>query len=85
MLGNLANHDNGSVAAYDYWTHNGFLYGKEIAQNVGPLGFINWITQGQTVFTHPDLVWHTAETAFDHFVLVTAHAQHTRVRRNFIQ
>ena len=43
LLGNLANHDNGSVAAYDYWTHNGFLYGKEIAQNVGPLGFINSI------------------------------------------
>ena len=34
-----------------------------------PLGFINWIMQGQTVFTHPDVVWHTGQPAFDHFVL----------------
>jgi hypothetical protein len=25
--------------------------------------------QGQTVFTHPDVVWHTGQPAFDHFVL----------------
>ena len=34
-----------------------------------PLGFINWIMQWQTVFTHPDVVWHTGQPAFDHFVL----------------
>lgn len=25
--------------------------------------------QWQTVFTHPDVVWHTGQPAFDHFVL----------------
>ena len=41
-VGNLSNHDNGSQSAYDYWTYNGFLYGKDILQNVGPLAFINF-------------------------------------------
>jgi hypothetical protein len=33
-----------------------------------PLGFINWIMQRQTVFTHPELVWHDGWEVFDHFV-----------------
>ena len=35
-------HDAGSQAAIEYWTLHGFLYGKDIIQNVGPLGFINY-------------------------------------------
>jgi hypothetical protein len=31
-----------------------------------PLGFINWIMQRQTVFTHPELVWHDGWEVFDH-------------------
>jgi hypothetical protein len=33
-----------------------------------PLGFIPWIMQGQTVFTHPDLVWQLGGPLFDQFV-----------------
>lgn len=33
-----------------------------------PLGIINWLLQEQTVFTHPDLVWHSGEPVFDGFV-----------------
>lgn len=33
-----------------------------------PVGFINWINQDQTVFTHPDLVWHNNQQRFDHDV-----------------
>ena len=32
----------GSEAAYDYWIHNNFLWGKTIIQNIGPLGFIHF-------------------------------------------
>lgn len=35
-------HDRGSQAAYEYWTVHGFAYGKDIIQNVGPLGFVNY-------------------------------------------
>ena len=35
-------HDAGSQAAIEYWTLHGFSYGKDIIQNVGPLGFINY-------------------------------------------
>ena len=33
-------HDLGSQAAYAYWTLHGFSYGKDVSQNVGPLGFL---------------------------------------------
>lgn len=36
------NHWLGSEAAYDYWTANHFQWGKEIIQNIGPLGFIHF-------------------------------------------
>lgn len=35
-------HDAGSLAAIDYWTLHAFSYGKDIIQNVGPLGFISY-------------------------------------------
>lgn len=35
-------HDFGSQAAYGYWTLHGYLYGKDIVQNVGPLGFLGY-------------------------------------------
>ncbi|MDO8412886.1 MAG: hypothetical protein Q7S51_03735 [Gallionellaceae bacterium] len=35
-------HDAGSQAAYEYWTLHGFVYGKDIIQNVGPLGFLSY-------------------------------------------
>lgn len=35
-------HDTGSQAAYEYWTLHGFAYGKDIIQNVGPLGFLSY-------------------------------------------
>lgn len=35
-------HDSGSQAAYEYWTLHGFAYGKDIFQNVGPLGFLSY-------------------------------------------
>ena len=36
------NHWLGSEAAYDYWIVNNFQWGKEIIQNIGPLGFIHF-------------------------------------------
>ncbi len=36
------NHDAGSQAAIEYWTLHGFAYGKDIIQNVGPLGFLSY-------------------------------------------
>jgi len=33
-------HDAGSQAATEYWTIHGFQYGRDIVQNVGPLGFL---------------------------------------------
>ncbi|MDJ0942288.1 MAG: hypothetical protein QNJ30_02425 [Kiloniellales bacterium] len=36
------NHSLGSEAAYDYWLANGFQWGTEIIQNIGPLGFIHF-------------------------------------------
>jgi hypothetical protein len=35
-------HQLGSEAAYDYWTKNGFQWGTEIIQNVGPLAFMHF-------------------------------------------
>jgi hypothetical protein len=35
-------HDLGSQAAYEYWLVNGFQYGLDFLQNVGPLGFLNY-------------------------------------------
>jgi len=37
-------HDSGSQAAIEYWTMHGFSYGRDIIQNVGPLGFINYLS-----------------------------------------
>jgi hypothetical protein len=42
MIAAFNSHDAGSVAAYEYWTLHGFAYGKDIIQNVGPLGFLNY-------------------------------------------
>lgn len=36
------NHDAGSQAAIEYWTLHGFAYGKDIIQNVGPIGFLSY-------------------------------------------
>jgi len=35
-------HDLGSQAAYEYWLVNGFQYGIDFLQNVGPYGFLNY-------------------------------------------
>jgi hypothetical protein len=35
-------HDSGGQAAIEYWTLHHYQYGKDIVQNVGPLGFINY-------------------------------------------
>ena len=35
-------HDLGSQAAYEYWLSNGFRYGIDFFQNVGPYGFLNY-------------------------------------------
>jgi len=37
-------HDAGSQAAYEYWTLHGYAYGRDIIQNVGPLGFVSFPT-----------------------------------------
>ena len=39
---NLANHDVGSAAAIEYWLINNFSFGRDIIQNVGPFGFLNY-------------------------------------------
>lgn len=33
-------HDSGSQAAFEYWLVNGYQWGNDIFQNVGPLGFL---------------------------------------------
>lgn len=35
-------HDSGSQAIVEYWTSHGYQYGKDIIQNVGPLGFLTY-------------------------------------------
>ena len=35
-------HDEGSQAALEYWTLHGFAYGRDIIQNIGPLGFLSY-------------------------------------------
>lgn len=42
MEATVNGHDSGSQAAYEYWTLHGFAYGKDIFQNVGPLGFLSY-------------------------------------------
>jgi hypothetical protein len=46
-ISNIANHDTGAAAAIEYWVLNNFIFGKDIIQNIGPLGFFN----NPTIFT----------------------------------
>ena len=41
QVGNIANHDIGSVATLEFWAKNSFET-SHIIQNVGPLGFLNY-------------------------------------------
>ncbi len=65
-------HDLGSQAAIDYWTLHGFLFGKDIIQNVGPTGFLNYPVTYAGFFDQTKLILNILLTAYFIFLLVTA-------------
>lgn len=68
----LNSHDVSAQAGIEFFTLHGFSYGKDVIQNVGPLGFLNYPQTYSGLLTTPKLILNLFLTSYFVSLLVTS-------------